>query len=63
MVLITQIKRFGTQNTSQKNGSPLQSIVLEKIKKNCWKLAVSNKKRIFDYFLQLFSDSLKNGAV
>ena len=50
LVLIVQIKRFGTLNATQKNRSPLQSTVLEKIKKNCWKLAIFNKKCIFDYF-------------
>ena len=41
---------FWDTERNAKNRSPLQSIVLEKIKKNYQKLAVFNKKSIFDYF-------------
>ena len=38
LFMIAQIKRCGTLNATQKNQSPLQSTVLEKIRKNCLKI-------------------------
>ena len=43
-------KAFWDTERNAKNRTPLQSTVLEKIKKNCQKLAVFNKKCIFDHF-------------
>ena len=41
---------FWDTEHNAKNRIPLQSTVLEKIKKNYRKLAILNKKCIFDYF-------------
>ena len=46
--------RLDYTERNAKNHRPLQSTVLEKIKKNCQKLAVFNKKCIFGYFRQFF---------
>ena len=47
--LIAQIKRFGTLNATKKTAALYKALFL-KSKKNYQKLAVFNKKSIFDYF-------------
>ena len=59
---IAQIKRFWTLNATQKTAALYKAPFLKKIKKNGQKLAVFNKKSIFDYFQAVFHDSFKNGA-
>ena len=53
LFLKAEIRRLETLSATPKTAA--QSIVLEQLKKNCQKLAVFNKKYIFDYFLGSFS--------
>ena len=50
---------FWATERDAKNHSPLQSTVLEKIKKNCQKLAIVNKKKlILTIFRQFFQKTV-----